>query len=149
MKKAFTLGFVILSIHYSLVFAAEEQPDFLQSQNIKQPERISMKYLKVFYGDNYIPHDRRRINPATPPFVPHTMKGDFKDCKSCHQVGKSRLFAGIQVPKIPKFMPTKVKAAHPSAKGSCSICHVNQAKKYQFNKFYLKDVYSRVYRPKP
>ena len=129
---------------------AAESYDFLDSKNLKRRNRKSYKRLANFFQDFFIPQESRKMNPGSPPYPPHRMDKDFRNCKSCHspQTYKDSFFMGIRIPNIPKWLPTSPKSAHPMATGSCSICHLNQSQKLPFRPFYLEEIYSRKYKPK-
>ena len=149
--KQFILCLMVFGLFPQTGELQAKDPEFLSSKNIiRRKSKDKFYILHEFYGDFYIPDKMRRDHPKGPPAVPHKINGDFRKCNSCHTTKTLRKprYSGIAIPWIPKEMPTEKYAKHPTAEGSCRICHVNQSKKFRFSDFYLKEVLPKVYRPK-
>jgi hypothetical protein len=144
------LAGVLMSFSWKSPLEAAENYSFMHSKNLKRKQRKSYAALVDFYGDYYVPHKVRQMNAGSPPYTPHRMDGDFKDCTSCHELEryKDQYYSGVRIPPHPKWMPTRLKAKHPRAPGSCMMCHIYQATRHQFSEFYLKEVFSKKYMPK-
>jgi len=152
-SKIFALVMVGLGFCFGLVstqLQAAEDYEFLDSENLVRTKRKSYDQLKKFYQDFYIPTDSRKMNPGTPPYVPHRIDKDFRSCRDCHEPAsyKEFFYLGIRIPSIPTWVETVPKVKHPVAEGSCRICHVQQGGSKSFAHFYLKEVYPKRYRPK-
>ncbi|MCO4782988.1 MAG: hypothetical protein KC646_11750 [Candidatus Cloacimonetes bacterium] len=147
LSLLFFLAVTISSAAGSKKTLVEKYP-FLSSRNIVRGVRTNYSILEEFYGEFYIPNRERQSHKKAPPFTPHVMKGDMKNCNDCHTLKNHRQpkYAGIKIPFIPKLVPSGSK--HPDAKGSCRICHVNVQGKHKISDFYLDDVYPRIYNPK-
>ncbi len=144
------LAGILCSVSWRSPLEASENYTFIRSKNLKRKERKSYDVLVDFYGEYYVPHKIRQMNAGSPPYTPHRMDGDFKDCTSCHELERSKdqFYSGVRIPPHPKWMPTKRKAKHPSAPGSCMMCHIYQSERFKFSEFYLKEVFPKKYMPK-